>query len=118
MDGQRGLPACPGSAARVAREETIVALAISRYSYFKEVRIMLAKKTSKNQLTLPKEIAGRFPGIDLFDATVEDNRIILVPVQVKPIAASLESIRDKMERLGIAEKEVDEAVRWARKRQS
>lgn len=77
---------------------------------------MLAKKTSKNQLTLPKEIASRFPGVDLFDATVEDNRIILVPVKVKPITASLEGIRDKMERLGIAEREVDEAVRWARKR--
>jgi hypothetical protein len=79
---------------------------------------MLAKKTSKNQLTLPKEIANRFPGVDLFDATVEDNRIILVPVKVKPITASLEGIRDKMERLGIAEREVDGAVRWARKRRS
>jgi len=31
----------------------------------------LAKNTSKSQLTLPKEIEGNFPGIDLFDATVE-----------------------------------------------
>jgi len=77
---------------------------------------MLAKKTSKNQLTLPKEIANRFPGIDLFDATVEDNRIVLVPVKVKPVSTSLEGIREKMERLGIAEKEVEGAVRWARKR--
>jgi bifunctional DNA-binding transcriptional regulator/antitoxin component of YhaV-PrlF toxin-antitoxin module len=79
---------------------------------------MLAKKTSKNQLTLPKEIANRFPGIDLFDATIEDNRIVLVPVKVKPVSTSLESIREKMERLGIAEKDVEGAVRWARKRQS
>jgi hypothetical protein len=76
---------------------------------------MLAKKTSKNQLTLPKEIANRFPGIDLFDATVEDNRIVLVPVKVTPVSTSLESIRDKMERLGIAEKDIEGAVRWARK---
>ncbi len=79
---------------------------------------MLAKKTSKNQLTLPKEIASRFPGIDLFDATVEDNRIVLVPVKVKPISTSLEKIREKMERLGVAEEDADKAVRWARKRQS
>jgi hypothetical protein len=28
---------------------------------------MLAKKTSKNQITLPKAIADRFPGVDYFD---------------------------------------------------
>ena len=28
---------------------------------------MLAKKTSKNQITLPKEIALKFQGVDYFD---------------------------------------------------
>ena len=32
---------------------------------------MLAKKTSKNQLTLPKEVADKFPGTDYFDVRVE-----------------------------------------------
>ena len=32
---------------------------------------MLAKKTSKNQLTLPKEIADKFPGVDLFERNRE-----------------------------------------------
>ncbi len=77
---------------------------------------MLAKKTSKNQLTLPKEVADKFPGVDLFDATVEDDRIILLPVKVVPIKASLESIREKMLLLGITEKEVHDAVTWARKK--
>uniref|UniRef100_A0A831UEN8 AbrB/MazE/SpoVT family DNA-binding domain-containing protein n=1 Tax=Geobacter metallireducens TaxID=28232 RepID=A0A831UEN8_GEOME len=76
---------------------------------------MLARKTSKNQLTLPKEIVGNFPGIDLFDASVEDNRIILTPVRITPVTTSLDSIRKKMERLGITEDDVTEAVRWARK---
>jgi hypothetical protein len=76
---------------------------------------MLAKKTSKNQLTLPKEIVGNFPGIDLFDASVEDNRIILTPVKVTPLTASLDSIREKMRQLGIDENDVAEAVGWARK---
>ncbi|HEY4744817.1 MAG TPA: hypothetical protein VIH45_09190 [Desulfuromonadaceae bacterium] len=76
---------------------------------------MLAKKTSKNQLTLPKEIVGNFPGIDLFDAMVEDNRIVLTPVKVTPITASLEGIRSKMQQLGIDENDVAEAVKWARK---
>jgi hypothetical protein len=77
---------------------------------------MLAKKTTKNQLTLPKEIADRFPGVDLFDATVKDNRIVLVPVKVTPISSSLESIREKMAKLGIADKDVADAVKWARKK--
>lgn len=76
----------------------------------------MAKKTAKNQLTLPKEVADQFPGIDLFDASVERNRIVLVPVKVTPISASLESIREKMEKLGINEGDVVDAVAWARKK--
>lgn len=76
---------------------------------------MLARKTSKNQLTLPKEVVSNFPGIDLFDASVEDNRIVLTPVRITPVAVSLDSIRKKMERLGIMEDDVAEAVQWARK---
>jgi len=76
---------------------------------------VLARKTSKNQLTLPKEIAGNFPGIDLFDATVEENRIVLTPMKVVPVSGALDAIRIKMKKLGLAPKDVAEAVRWARK---
>ncbi len=77
---------------------------------------MLAKKTSKNQLTLPKEIADKFPGITMFDAEVDNNRIILVPVKMTPISATLESIRDKMNKLGINEADISEAINRARKK--
>jgi len=76
---------------------------------------MLARKTSKNQLTLPKEIVGNFPGIDLFDATVEENRIVLTPVKVVPAILALGTVRSKMKKLGLAPKDVAEAVQWARK---
>jgi hypothetical protein len=76
---------------------------------------MLAKRTSKNQLTLPKEIVSNFPGIDLFDATIEDNRIVLTPMKVIPITASLSGVRAKMKKLGLTPSDVDEAVKWARK---
>ncbi|MDD2851667.1 MAG: AbrB/MazE/SpoVT family DNA-binding domain-containing protein [Desulfuromonadaceae bacterium] len=75
---------------------------------------MLARKTSKNQLTLPKEIVGNFPNIDLFDAIVEDNRIVLTPVKVMPLNPSMEGIREKIRMLGIDENDVTEAVKWAR----
>lgn len=76
---------------------------------------MLAKRTSKNQLTLPKEIVSNFPGIDLFDATIEENRIVLTPMKVIPLTASLSSVRSKMKKLGLTPSDVDEAVKWARK---
>jgi hypothetical protein len=79
---------------------------------------MLAKKTSKNQLTLPRDIVRAFPDAEYFDVTAEKNRIVLVPVKITRADAALESIRDKMEKLGIVEADVQEAVKWARKRKS
>jgi hypothetical protein len=77
---------------------------------------MLAKKTAKNQITLPKEIVKEFEGVVYFDASAQEGRIILTPVTIRPMEATLTSIRDKMHRLGISEKDVKSAVDWARKR--
>lgn len=75
---------------------------------------MLAKLTSKNQLTLPRDIVKEFQGIEYFDADIRDGRIVLAPVRIKPVEADLTEIRKKMERLGITPDDVAEAVRWAR----
>lgn len=72
---------------------------------------MLAKKTSKNQITLPKAIAQKFPGVDYFEVREEAGVIILAPL--KPSRA--EEARAKLARLGIAEDDVAAAVGWARK---
>jgi hypothetical protein len=40
--------------------------------------------TSKNQISLPKELLGQWPGQVYFDAKIEEGRIILVPVSVRP----------------------------------
>ncbi|MDP2682850.1 MAG: AbrB/MazE/SpoVT family DNA-binding domain-containing protein [Deltaproteobacteria bacterium] len=77
---------------------------------------MLAKKTSKNQLTLPKEVVKSFPDAEYFDVSVKDRKIILMPVRITPADAALEGIRDKLEKLGVTEDIVDEAVKWARKK--
>jgi hypothetical protein len=77
---------------------------------------MLAKKTSKNQLTLPKEIVREFPDTDYFDVSVKDRKIVLMPVKITPDDMNLEGIRDKMEKLGITESDVGDAVKWARKK--
>ncbi|MFH0914038.1 MAG: AbrB/MazE/SpoVT family DNA-binding domain-containing protein [Chloroflexota bacterium] len=76
---------------------------------------MLAKKTSKNQITLPKDIAKNFPDTIYFDVAMNDNQILLRPVKVSPSESGLEKVRLKMKKLGITEKDVEEAIAWARK---
>lgn len=77
---------------------------------------MLCKKTSKNQLTLPREIVKSFPDAEYFDISVKGSQIVLVPVKITKADATLEAVRDKMQRLGINDADVSEALGWARKR--
>jgi hypothetical protein len=73
---------------------------------------MLAKKTTKNQITLPKSIADRFPGCDYFDVTCEGGTIVLRPVDVDPLT----KVQNKLAELDIGEDDVAEAIDWARDR--
>jgi hypothetical protein len=77
---------------------------------------MLAKKTSKNQITLPKAIINAFPEAQYFDVRIADNKILLMPVKISPMGSGIETVRDKMRRLGVTEKDVGEAIRWARRK--
>jgi len=71
---------------------------------------MLAKLTSKNQITLPKTIVTSVDVAEYFDVTVENGRIILTPVRIQKAQA----VREKLEKLGITEQDVEDAVAWAR----
>ena len=75
---------------------------------------MLVKKTSKNQITLPKEVIKEFPNVEYFEVKVEKGRIVLIPVKPIPSDIKLEKIREKIKKRGITEKEVEKAVKWAR----
>ncbi len=77
---------------------------------------MLAKKTSKNQLTLPKEIVREFPDTEYFDVAVKERKIILVPVKITRADLTLEGVREKLRKLGVTQSDVAEAVKWARKK--
>ena len=78
---------------------------------------MLAKLTTKNQITLPRKVIQEFVGIEYFDAAVQDGRIILAPVRMQPVDATLTGIREKMKKLGLTPADVTEAVRWARSKE-
>ena len=71
---------------------------------------MLAKLTSKNQLTLPKAVVSTFPDTEYFDVTEENGRIVLSPVRLNQASA----VRAKLANLGLSDGDVAAAVTWAR----
>ena len=74
---------------------------------------MLSKLTSKNQLTLPKSIISEFPGVEYFDVTKENGRIVLTPVNI----TQADAVRTKLAEFGVTEADITEAITWARKDQ-
>lgn len=75
---------------------------------------MLAKMTSKNQITIPKKIVERLPDVKYFEVELKDGLVLLKPL--KTYGTNLEHIRSKMKKLGIAENCVKEAVKWSREK--
>ena len=71
---------------------------------------MLAKKSSKNQITLPKAIVASIGDVDYFDVTIREGRIILEPVRTK----KGDEVRSRLESLGIRETDIDAAIQYAR----
>ena len=71
---------------------------------------MLAKVTSKNQLTLPKVILQHLGTPEYFEITAEDGRIILTPLKIQ----KSDVVRDKLKKMGISEQDIQDAVTWAR----
>ena len=72
---------------------------------------MLAKLSSKSQITIPPAIMEQFPGNEyIMDVTVEDGRIVLTPVR----ATRADEVRADIERLGVADDDVAAAVKQVR----
>jgi hypothetical protein len=80
--------------------------------YFWEAPSMLAKVTSKNQLTLPKAVTNAIGPTEYFEVEARDGRIILTPVRIQ----RADAVRAKLAELDLGEKDVADAVAWARKR--
>jgi hypothetical protein len=78
---------------------------------------MLAKKTSKNQITLPKAIVQQIPTAEYFDVSIHGETVLLRPVVVSVPGERLTAVREKMRALGLTEADVKRAIRWARGRQ-
>ena len=79
--------------------------------------MMLCKRTVKNQITLPKKIIEKFDECEYFEVKAEVDRIILIPVKLIDLKARpLMAVRQKISALGLSEKDIDDAIKWARNR--
>jgi len=72
---------------------------------------MLAKRTTKNQLTLPKAVIAATGEADYYDVSTDNGRIILTPLRIQ----RADALRSKLAELGIKQDDVKNAIEWARK---
>ncbi len=72
---------------------------------------MLAKLTAKNQLTLPRSIIDAVEAAEYFEVEARDGQIVLTPARIQ----RGDAVRAKLAELGIQERDVADAVNWARK---
>jgi len=77
---------------------------------------MLAKITSKNQITIPKKIIEKIPDVKHFDIELKDGIIIMKPI--KFYDTNLDQIRAKIKKIGLKENSVAEAIKWAKSKKS
>ena len=75
---------------------------------------MLAKLTSKNQITIPKKIMDQLPDIQHFDVELDNGVIVMKPLVIYD--TDLYQIRSKIKKLGLEKDIVAEAIQWVRKR--
>ena len=71
---------------------------------------MLAKITSKNQLTLPKSVTQAVGATEYFDVEARAGQIILTPVRIQ----RGDAVRAKLAELELTDAEMAAAVAWAR----
>lgn len=71
---------------------------------------MLAKLTSKNQLTLPKAATQAVGASEYFEVETRAGQIILTPVRLQ----RADAVRARLAELDLTEADVADAVAWAR----
>lgn len=79
---------------------------------------MLAKVTSKNQITLPKAVMAQISPSQYFEVEAVNDCIMLTPVRMQKadvgVGGGIEAVWRQFEELGITEQDIADAVKWAR----
>lgn len=93
------------------RVDEPAAVSYSKESLLLEASV-LAKMTSKNQLTLPKAVTDELGSPEYFEIESRGGQLILTPVRL----ARADAVRAKLAELNITERDIADAVKWARRK--
>ena len=72
------------------------------------------KLSSKNQLTLPKDVLKHFPKTRYFEITARESEVVLRPARISVQGDALKRVRDKINKLGLTEDVIPDAITSAR----
>ena len=72
--------------------------------------VMLAKLTTKNQLTLPKSVTAAIGATEYFEVEARNGQIVLTPVRIQ----RGDAVRAKLAELGLQKQDTADALAWAR----
>lgn len=71
---------------------------------------MLAKLTSKNQLTLPKSVTDQLGSVQYFDVQLQAGQVLLTPVRIQ----RGDAVRAKLAELSLDDQSIAAALAWGR----
>lgn len=69
---------------------------------------MLAKLTSKNQLTLPKSVTDRLGPVQYFEVQLQAGQVVLTPVRIQ----RSDAVRAKLAALALDDSAIEQALAW------
>ena len=72
---------------------------------------MLAKMTSKNQITIPQSVIKSFKGVQYFQVEADNGHIILNPIKLN----SADAVRTKLASMHIKTLDIENAIAWSRR---
>jgi|GEM_PF-194525 len=110
VSGRKGVARDPGAAAAAGAPGSRPEASQQISCGWDAVRPDRAYRQKTFPVTIPKEVAARFPGVAYFEVTEDAGRVILTPL--RPSRA--DEVREQLQDYGIEPGDVEDAVRWAR----
>jgi hypothetical protein len=77
---------------------------------------MLVRTGTKNRITLPKAIVRELPDVEYFEVSLRKGAVVLRPVVLAAPCERLKVVHARIKGLGITRRDVQGAIRWARRR--
>jgi len=80
------------------------------YCWLEEKVTMVTRLVDKREVQLPAVVLREFEDVEFFEISSDGMRIVLTPVS----ANRADLVRQKLDLLGLTERDIEDAVEWAR----